>query len=250
MSLSRIEFKPGIIKDESALGAEGGYIASSLVRFRRGRPQAIGGWEAVASEQFFDPETDMGRAIHSWATLGGERIFAVGTTGSLKAYVGGGIVDITPPHAEGVLTNPFATTTGSAVVTVTHALHGLLSGQEVTFSNAAAVGGITISGAYVVAVVDANSYTITHGSNASGTATGGGYVTYVSEFLAGSVDGYAGGGYGIGPYGQGEYGEPSDFDYRVRTWSLANFGESLVAVPSGGALYQWQPALSLSLIHI
>ena len=57
LSLSRIEFKPGIIKDESALGAEGGYIASSLVRFRRCRSQIIGARGSVVSDQSFVPET-------------------------------------------------------------------------------------------------------------------------------------------------------------------------------------------------
>jgi len=78
------------------------------------------------------------------------------------------------------LTDPFTTTSGSAVVTVTDANHGALSGDWVTFSNATAVGGLTIDGQVTVTeVISANAYTITWTSSATSTATGGGTVTAV-----------------------------------------------------------------------
>jgi hypothetical protein len=43
------------------------------------------------------------------------------------------------------------------------------------------VGGITPSGAYQVTVLSASSYTFTHGSNASSTATGGGSAVTVQD---------------------------------------------------------------------
>lgn len=70
--------------------------------------------------------------------------------------------------------NPFTVTNGSAVVTVSHPDHGLFTGMQITVSGAAAVGGITPSGAYSITVTGADTYTITHGSNATSTATGGG----------------------------------------------------------------------------
>jgi hypothetical protein len=62
----------------------------------------------------------------------------------------------------------------SPTVTVLHPDHGLFTGLQITVSGAAAVGGITPSGAYTVTVLTADTYTITHGSNASSNATGGG----------------------------------------------------------------------------
>ena len=70
--------------------------------------------------------------------------------------------------------NPFTTVNGSAVVTVSHPDHGLSTGVQVTISGAAAVGGITPSGAYTITVTTSDAYTITHGSNATSNATGGG----------------------------------------------------------------------------
>lgn len=56
----------------------------------------------------------------------------------------------------------------------------------------------------------------------------------------GAVDGAGSAGYGTGAYGVGAYGEPSITDYFARTWSLANYGESLFANPRGAGIYWWQ----------
>jgi hypothetical protein len=72
-------------------------------------------------------------------------------------------------------TDPFATTSGSATVTVTATAHGLSVGNLVVFSDATAVGGLTIDKMYaVVATPTVNTFTITAASNATSTATGGG----------------------------------------------------------------------------
>ena len=76
--------------------------------------------------------------------------------------------------------DPFATTNTSATVTVTHAGHGRVVGDYVTFSGADAVGGLTVSGPYLVASVPtSDTYTITDDETATSTASGGGSaVTY------------------------------------------------------------------------
>jgi hypothetical protein len=70
--------------------------------------------------------------------------------------------------------NPFSVVNASPTVTVTQAAHGLATGDTITIAGAAAVGGITPSGAYQVTVLTSSTYTITHGSNATSTTTGGG----------------------------------------------------------------------------
>jgi len=70
--------------------------------------------------------------------------------------------------------NPFTTVISTPTVTVQHPDHGLQTGDSVTISGASAVGGITPSGLYTVTVTNANTYTITHGSNATSSVTGGG----------------------------------------------------------------------------
>jgi len=60
-----------------------------------------------------------------------------------------------------------------------------------------------------------------------------------SGLSAGTVDSVPGVGYGAGSYGRDGYGDPAVADYYLRTWSLANWGENLLASPRGGKLYIW-----------
>jgi len=239
--LTKIQFKAGIIKDDSALAAEGGWVDSDKVRFWRGQPQTIGGWQLLSTETF----SGIARGAHDWTDLNGNPLMAWGTAGNLYALVGGAQVDITPALASGVLTAPFATVNGSPVVTVASPLHGLATGNTVTFTNASPVGGLTLNGNYPVSVVNVNSYTITAGSNATATVTSGSTATvdYVAPLPTGNVDGLAI-GYGSGPYGTGPYGATTVTDTDPRIWSLDNFGENLLANPRGGGLYEWQPSFS------
>jgi hypothetical protein len=81
----------------------------------------------------------------------------------------------------GTLTDPFSTSVGTPTVTVAHTAHGLRVGDAVAITSAASpVGGLTMTGNWTVATVPgANSYTFTHGSNATSTAgPGGGSVAY------------------------------------------------------------------------
>lgn len=243
--LSKVEFAAGIVKDETPLSAEGGWVDADKVRFRQGKPETIRGWEIATTETF----SGIARGGHAWTSLLGDKHVAFGTAAKLYAYSGGQILDITPRHSEGVLNAPFATTNGSPTVTVTIAEHGLVVGQTINFSHADAVGGITISGDYTVeSVVTRDVLTITHGSNASSTATGGGYPDYYATLVDGLTDGAGGRGYGTGSYGVGTYGLPSTSDFLPAVWALDSLGEVLLAVRRGSPLYAWQPQASYSSI--
>lgn len=60
-----------------------------------------------------------------------------------------------------------------------------------------------------------------------------------SGLSSGSIDGAGGPGYGTGTYGSGTYGTSSTPEWYARTWSLATFGEYLIANPRGSKLYVW-----------
>jgi len=240
--LTKIQFKAGIIKDDSSLAAEGGWVDSDKVRFRRGQPETVGGWQLLSTETF----PGIARGAHDWTDLNGNPLAAWGTATGLYALVGGAQVDITPFLAQGVLTNPFATTNGSSTVVVNHPLHGLATGNTVTFANATPTGGLTLNGTYPVAVTGQNTYTITAGSNATATVTSGatGTVDFTAALPAGNVDGLAI-GYGSDPYGTGPYGATFVTDFAPRIWSLDNFGENLLANPRGLGLFEWQPSFTV-----
>ena len=45
MPLQKFLFKPGINKEGTAYSNEGGWFDSNLIRFRKGLPEKIGGWQ-------------------------------------------------------------------------------------------------------------------------------------------------------------------------------------------------------------
>ena len=245
MPLTAFNWKSGVVKDDTPLAAEGGYIDADKVRFSRGKPQSIGGWDAAVSSTF----EGIARGGHSWSDNGGRRWLAWGTAAKLYAFAGGTLLDITPIHSSGVLFNALTTTAGSPVVRVTHPDHALATGQSITFANQAMLvgGNVALDGAYTVTVTDRNTYTVTDDTSATTSATGGGGpIDYTVPFAAGLVDGLGEpGGYGSGAYSEGGYGGTVTSAATLpRTWSLDNWGENLLAVPRGGGLYEFQPANS------
>ena len=88
----------------------------------------------------------------------------------------------------GYSSNPFATTSGSSLVTVHRVNHNLSAGDLVVFSASATGGGVTISSSTtysVTSVVDDNYFRITAASNATSTTTFGG--TSVSSWCLATI---------------------------------------------------------------
>ena len=234
-----LELPPGLNNDDTTFAAAGRYADGSNVRFWRGRAQVIGGWEAITNSPF----TGIVRKLFGWTDNAAVLNIASGSHSALQVYQGGSVYDITPFGPPTLLgSNPLSVTNGSAVVTVAHVNHGLTSTTPVIIAGSAAVGGITPNGTFTITVVDANSYTYTFTSNATSTASGGGtgvIVTPQVALPAGNVDGTGGAGYGTGTWSTGTYSSPSTVDFFPRTWSLAAWGQNLIANPRNGAIYSW-----------
>jgi len=138
------------------------------------------------------------------------------------------------------LTDPFSTTSGGALVRVSHAGHNRIAGDVVEFDNATAVGGVTVSGYYTVASVSGTDAYYIPTATAASTTAGGGTVHTLYELHPGAQNfggiGYGGGPYGVGPYGIHVSGGTQNY---LRTWALDNFGNDLVATPYGDHVYEW-----------
>src|SRR6185369_17727368 len=92
MALTKMDFRPGVSKDDSPLSTEGGWVDTDKIRFRLGKPQTIGGWTRLTSTAF-DGKC---RGLHAWNALDGMPRIGVGTHTKLYVYSGGGLYDITP----------------------------------------------------------------------------------------------------------------------------------------------------------
>lgn len=246
-----VEITGGLNKDDSPTAGEGTWNDLQWARMRRGRLEVEGGYSRIHPTATF---TGYCRGAAAWADLNGGEVLGFGTDSKLYAYLGE-MYDVTPYHSEFFLSSPFDTVNASTAVTVTNKFydadsavtteiaHNLQVGDAVSFVGAAAVGGLTISGAYTVTtVVSETKYTITAASAATSTATaGGGYVLCRVTLRAGLADGLGGLGYGVATYGDGDYSLSSTVDFLPRVWSIDHFGENMVAVPRDGGVYEWQP---------
>jgi hypothetical protein len=254
--LKRILFRSGVSRENTryaseSLGGGGniqvanataGWYDCDKVRFRSGTPEKIGGWVRRSSATFLG----VCRSLWNWIALNGDNLIGVGT--NLKFYIslGGNYFDVTPIRDTETLTNPFTTTSGSAIVEVEDAAGGYLDGDFVTFSGATAVGGLTLNGEYQISYNVGTSYTITASSNATSSATGGGTVTAAYQINVGPafqspLTGWGAGAWGLGVWGVG--GSESD---PIRLWSQSNFGEDLIFCPRGGGLYYWDTSAGVS----
>jgi len=237
MPLKKLLLKSGVNRENTRYTSEGGWYECDKIRFRQGSPEKIGGWVRTSNATYLG----VCRSLWTWVTLNSQRLVGVGT--NLKFYIENGTAynDITPLRDTVVLTNPFGTVSGSSLVTVADTNGGYVDGDFVTFSNATAVGGVTVDGEYQLTLTTtANEYTIDVGVNATSSAAGGGTVTAVYQINSGvpfsvPITGWGASGWSSGPWGEGETS-----DSRIRLWSQSNFGEDLIFGPRGGGIYYWE----------
>jgi len=251
MPYAKYIFKPGIDREGTDYSNEGGWYDANLVRFRKGRPEKIGGWAKNTLNTFLSTC----RALHAWVNLELTKYLGLGTTWKYYVLQGNVFNDITPLRvttSAGDVT--FSASDGDATITVTDASHGAVANDFVTFSGAATLGGLitaaVLNQEYQIATVTStNVYTIeakdTDGdevtANSSDSGDGGSSVVGAYQINVGLDVFVEGSGWGAGTWSAGTWGSVSAISAssQLRNWSHDNFGEDLVMNPRGGGVYYW-----------
>ena len=245
MPLTKIGFAPGIDKQDTEYGAAGRWTDSDFVRFRYGLPEKIGGWVELVSAKLIGVVRDM----KAWTDLDGVRYTALGTDRKLYIYTEGAVYDITPIRStQAGLSNPFVTTSGSAIVTVNDASHGAIQGDFVTFSGSTAIAGLDMNKEFEITAINSTSqYTVTYtGSTANASATGGGTVTATYQINIGTDVSQYGYGWGTSTWNTGTWNTPrstSTVTIEGRGWSFDTFGEDLLATVTQGKTFKWDTSV-------
>ena len=243
MAYIRKDLQPGIYRDSTRYAAEGLWYDCDHIRFREGRPEKLGGWQMVNGINI----TGVSRAIHGWNSLDGDSWVAWGTQSKLELLNGSSKYDITPVRSSSTVANPFNTTLNSSSVIVSITSHGAITSASVIFTTIASTigGNVLIGGEYVItSVIGTDSFQITVPTSAAATSasTGGASVAYQFLINPGPQSNTPGYGWGAGIWGASTWGTArttGSVVLAMRNWSLANFGENLLANPKSGALYQW-----------
>jgi len=256
MAYFKLALTPGIDKQNTEYGAEGGWIDGDNIRFRYGLPEKIGGWEEfTTAAQYL---VGMSSNIFTWNSLAAIPFAITGTDRKLYVFTGGAWYDITPIRlTTGVGDVTFAASTGSAIITVADTSHGAILGDFVTFSGAVTLGSaitaaILNSEYEITSIINANSYTITAPVNATAgdSGNGGGSVVGAYQINIGSDVSYFDFGWGTGSWGSGTWGTPrapgSGLSLVSRVWQFDNYGEDVVCQIANGAVYYWELSLGTS----
>lgn len=155
----------------------------------------------------------------------------------------------------------FTATSGSSLVTVTLSNHGYTAGREYPILVAVTVGGTTlpVRNYIIVSIPSEYEFTLQAASAATSTASvyqNAGLVQFTYYVGLGPLT-TVGGAYGDGNYGDGPYGTSSALSdgntgtpITATDWTLDNYGELLIAVPTGDPIYVYDPTSGSTIATI
>jgi hypothetical protein len=250
MPFQKLQFKPGVNRDQTNYTNEGGWWECDKIRFLSGTPQKLGGWVKAT------PEVMLGvcRQLFGWITSYADNFLACGTNKKVYIEVGGYFYDITPLRsASPTFTTPttdncFSTTSGSSIVTVNITGSIAEEGNYVDFTGANAIG--TISATLlnttheIQTVINANAFTIDVGTAANTTGAGGGTtINAAFEIDVGFASATLGYGWGTSTWNN-SYGwglaSPDPVNLVQQDWWFDQFDNNLVMNIRNGPIYYWE----------
>jgi hypothetical protein len=250
MPFQKLQFKPGVNRDQTNYTNEGGWNECDKIRFRSGFPEKIGGWVKAT------PEVMLGvcRQLFGWITSYADNFLACGTNKKVYIEVGGYFYDITPLRAGSpTFTTPttdncFSTTSGSSIVTVAITGSVAEAGNYVSFTGANSIGTITAAllnrNHEIQTAINANAFTIDVGTAANTTGAGGGTtINAAFEIDVGFASATLGYGWGTGTW-SGAFGwglsSPDPVNLVQQDWWFDQFDNDLVMNIRNGPIYYWE----------
>ena len=242
MPINKLQFRPGIDKQNTQYGAEGGWVDCDNVRFRYGVPEKIGGWEPAVGTNLIGAARD----IHTYTDLAGDSLAIIGTDRKLYTYYDNNFYDITPLST--TIPAVFTFTSATTIVNVLATSNGAIAGDFVTFSGVTGVSVVNITNTNMAQefeiqnIIDSNNFTIdvatigTPGAvTTSGSATGAAFQINIGSDIT-----TIGNGWGAGAWGFSTWNTPRPtgvITASPRIWQIDNFGEDIIATIVGGRTF-------------
>jgi len=257
MAFIKLQFKPGVNRDQTDYSNEGGWYACDKIRFRSGYPEKIGGWTKVTTVPFLG----YCRQMWNWITTFSDNLLAVGTNIKVYIEVSGNFYDVTPlrdtnpvldtPDTDNCIntTNTFAEITVNLGVTP----HEATTGDYVVVSGVVGSGSpqkigdipITeINGTHEITVVDPYifTFTTTTAATSSVASSGGTAIDLSFQISPGNAITTSGYGWGTGTWGRNAWGTGANVPIKLpqRDWWFDNFDNDLVMNIRNGQGYWWE----------
>lgn len=100
MAKLNVVIPPGVVRGATPLDAPGRWWNTSLIRWRSGQMEPIGGWVRLNATAM----ADAARAIYTWRTNNDSALIAIGTETKLYIDNGDGLTDRSPTNLQSFLT--------------------------------------------------------------------------------------------------------------------------------------------------
>lgn len=251
MPLLKLAFNPGIDKQNTEYGAEGGWIDCDYVRFRYGLPEKLGGWKYFDNQEVY--LLGATSEVFTWNDNLNVPYTMVGTTRKLYVFSRNNWHDITPIR-KATTGATFDTTDGQQTVIVNDPLHGASLGDFVTFSSASGdPGGIPnadLNNEFEIQeIVNVNSYKILSPTAATSTASAAGSADAEYQISVGQDVDYFDYGWGVATWGLSTWGTPrpdtvQGVSLGSRVWQFDNFGEDVICQLVNGPVFLWDTSVT------
>jgi len=248
MALLKLSLRPGIDKQNTEYGAEGGWTDCDFVRFQYGLPEKTGGWQHFSGAPLY--LIGMASQVFTWNSLKGVPYAIIGTERKLYVFEDSRWHDITPIR-DVDNTPTFTTEAGSDVLTINVvSTSDIQAGDFVTLSSVVGdPGGITsslLNREYEIqSIVSGIAYTIIAPVAASTTQTAVGNMVATYQIGVGSTLSFQAFGYGTGTWGASTWGTPRPADaltgktINSRVWQFDTYGENVICQLVTGGTYEW-----------
>ena len=160
MPFIKLQFKPGVNRDQTDYSSEGGWWECDKIRFRSGYPEKLGGWVKAAPNAFIG----YCRQMWNWITTFQDNFLAMGTDAKVYIEIAGNYYDITPLRdTDPILSSPdtnncisVANTSRTVTVDLGLVAHGAQTGDYVTISGATGSGSPSNIGGIPVSEINGN----------------------------------------------------------------------------------------------
>ena len=251
MPFIKLQFRPGINRDQTDYSGEGGWYESEKIRFRSGYPQKLGGWVKATTNTF----VGVARQMWAWITTYADDFLALGTQKKVYIEAGGIFYDITPLRTTTpTLSSPdtdncVATVSGSRKLTINLGVsHNAITGSYVTIAGVTGVvGGVPnaeINANHEIVVTSATAFyfPVTTAATSTAAAGGGTSITIDFEIEPGNATVTAGYGWGAGSWGRDTWGLGSTTGavfLPQQDWWFNNLDNDLIMNIRNGAPYYW-----------
>ena len=253
MPLQRLQFKPGVNRDQTNYAGEGGFYECDKVRFRSGFPQKIGGWLRYGMFTL----VGVCRQMFNYVSTNQDNIMSLGTDKKLYLELGANLIDITPLRASFGTPDTddcVNTTNGSKDVLINITGSNAVAGSYVTFSGITGtglpqkIGGIPITELnaehIITEVIDTDNFkiTVTTAATSSEINKGGSNITAEFQITVGYDTSTYGYGWGAGTWGRSTWGSGwiTPVVAPQTDWWMSNFDNNLIANIRDGAIYIWE----------